>query len=88
MYLELFDNHLWFHTDIAKWTPDVKKRFVKDLSKLEDLVGVTLMALITEDNHKLAKFAKTVNWKAKGQIMLNDGSQGFIYASKRTVGEN
>lgn len=87
MYLELFDNHLWLHTDIAKWTADVKKRYIKDLSRLEDLVGVPIMALIKEDNHKLTKFAKTVNWKAKGQIMLNDGSKGFIYASKRTVGE-
>jgi hypothetical protein len=29
----------------------------------------------------------TFNWQSKGQIMLNDGSKGFIYASKRLVGE-
>jgi len=87
MYLEFFDNHLWFHTDILKWTADVKKRYIEDLSKLEDLVSVPLMALIKEDNQKLAKFAKTFNWQSKGQIMLNDGSKGFIYASKRTQGE-
>jgi hypothetical protein len=46
------------------------------------------MALIKEDNHKLTKFAKTFNWQSKGQIMLNDGSKGFIYASKRVTGEN
>lgn len=87
MYLEFFDNCLWFHTDILKWTSEVKKRYKEDLSKLEDLVSVPLMALIKEDNHKLAKFAKTFNWHSKGQIMLNDGSKGFIYASKRTQGE-
>ena len=87
MYLELFNNTLWFHTDIVKWTGEVKKRYKEDLSKLEDLVSVPLMALITEDNHKLAKFAKTFNWQSKGQIMLKDGSKGFIYASKRTQGE-
>ena len=87
MYLEFFDNFLWFHVDIHKWTSDIKKKFLTDLFKLEDLVSVPLMALITEDNHKLAKFAKTFNWQQKGQIMLNDGSKGFIYASKRTQGE-
>lgn len=87
MYLELFDNLLWFHTDIMRWTSEVKKRYKEDLSKLEDLVSIPLMALIKEDNHKLAKFAKTFNWQQKGQIMLNDGSKGFIYASKRTQGE-
>jgi hypothetical protein len=88
MYLELFDNHLWFHTDILKWTADIKKKYKEDLNKLEDLVNVPLMALIKEDNHKLTKFAKTFNWQSKGQIMLNDGSKGFIYASKRVTGEN
>jgi hypothetical protein len=87
MYLEFFDNYLWFHTDILKWTADVKKRYKEDLSKLEDLVSVPLMALIKEDNHKLTKFAKTFNWQSKGQIMLNDGSKGFIYASVRNTGE-
>jgi hypothetical protein len=87
MYLELFDNYLWFHTDIFKWTKEVKKKYTEDLNKLEDLVSVPLMALITEDNHKLAKFAKVLNWQSKGQIMLNNGSKGFIYASKRIAGE-
>lgn len=85
MYLELFNNCLWFHTDIFKWSAGIKKRYKKDLSKLEDLVNVPLVALIKEDNHKLAKFAKTFNWQLKGQLMLNDGSKGFIYASKRIV---
>ena len=87
MYLELFDNCLWFHTDIVKWTAHIKKCYKKDLNTLEDLVSIPLMALITEDNHKLAKFAKTFNWQSKGQIMLNNGSKGFIYASQHKLGE-
>lgn len=88
MYLELFDGYLWFHTDILRWSSEVKKQYSLDLEKLEDLVSVPLLALITEDNKKLMKFAKTFNWKKTGkEIMLNNGQKAFIYASQRTQGE-
>lgn len=83
MYLELFDNLLWFHTDVHKWTVKVKKRFEKDLMDLERLVGVSLVALIREDDERLRRFAKMVKWREKGQVMLLDGSLAFIYASER-----
>jgi len=87
MYLELWDNHLWFHTDIYKWTSDVKRQYKLDLEKLESLVSVPLIALISEDNLKLKKFAESFNWKEVKQIMLNNGTQAFIYASQRNQGE-
>lgn len=83
MYLELFDNLLWFHTDVHKWTVEVKKRFESDLKDLERLVGIALVALIRDDDVRLKKFAKKVKWQEKGQIMLLDGSVAFIYASSR-----
>ena len=87
MYLELWDNKLWFHTDIYKWTSEVKRQYKKDLEKLEDLVSIPLIALITEDNLKLKKFAESFNWKEVKHIMLNNGSKAFIYAAQRTQGE-
>lgn len=87
MYLELWDNHLWFHTDIYKWTSDVKRQYKLDLEKLESLISVPLIALISEDNLKLKKFAESFNWKEVKQIMLNNGTQAFIYASQRNQGE-
>lgn len=87
MYLELWDERLWFHTDIYKWTSEVKKKYRLDLEKLEDLVSIPLIALITEDNLKLKKFAESFNWKEIKQIMLTNGSKAFIYASQRTQGE-
>lgn len=83
MYLELFDNLLWFHADVHKWTVEIKKRFESDLRDLERLVGIALVALIRDDDVRLKKFAKMVNWQEKGQVMLLDGSVAFIYASAR-----
>ena len=60
MYLEWFDSHLWFHTDIFKWTSEVKKQYKADLEKLEALVSVPLIALVAEDNLKLKKFALSI----------------------------
>ena len=87
MYLELWDGSLWFHTDIHKWTAKTKKQYKLDLEKLEDLVSIPLIALITEDNLKLKKFAESFNWKEVKQIMLNNGTTAFIYASQRNKGE-
>lgn len=85
MYLEFFDNYLWFHIDIFKWSASVKKSCSRDLSKLKELTSVPLMALITEDNKKLKKFAECFKWHQKGQIMLNNGSKGYIYTSECTT---
>ena len=88
MYLELWEGRLWFHTDILRWTPDIKKQYRLDLEKLEDLVSIPLIALIPEDNLKLKKFAESFNWKEVKQIMLNDNNtKAFIYASQRSQGE-
>lgn len=87
MYLEWWDGRLWFHTDILNWTPDIKKQYKLDLEKLENLVSIPLIALVTEDNLKLKKFAKSFNWKEIREIMLNNGTKAFIYASQRNTGE-
>lgn len=82
MYLEWFDNLLWFHTDIHKWTCEVKRKYLADLSKLLDVVGVPLVAAVDETNAKLIKFAETFGWTVQGQLMLNNGNKAFIYASQ------
>ena len=79
MYLELWGGYLWFHTDVLKWTPKIKQRFVKDLNTVQSLLPEPLVALVTEDNIKLAKFGEQVGWKKKEMIMLNNGSKAYIY---------
>lgn len=82
VYLELFDNRLWFHTDIKRWTANTKKRYQTDLSCLEGLVGCPMFALIREENKKLAKFAKTFGWHRKAEIICLDGLRAYIYSNK------
>jgi hypothetical protein len=83
IYLELFQNNLWFHTDIYRWTPQVKRDFNKSVDCLLELVGVDVVALIQEDNKKLEKFAKTFQWTHKGQINLLDGTRAAVYTSRK-----
>lgn len=79
MYLEFWDNHLWFHTDIFRWTAKVKQEFIKDLKTLQSLLPQPLIALVTEDNEKLAKFGASTGWIKGNQIMLNNGASAHIY---------
>jgi hypothetical protein len=81
-YLELFDNLLWFHVDINRWSAGVKKNFQKDFSSLDGLIGKAIFALIREDDIKLARFAKSIGLSEKCQIDLLDGSKAFIYTSR------
>ncbi len=82
IYLELFDNLLWFHTDVFKWSAEIKKRYRLDLAKLEDLVNMPLLAVVDVTNNKLTKFAKSFGWVVKGQMVLNNGNKALIYASQ------
>lgn len=79
MYLELYDDLLWFHTDVRKWTTEVKHRYLGDLGKLLDLVNMPLLAFIRKDNKKLAKFAKTIGFSEKETIMKDNTVFGYIY---------
>ncbi len=79
MYLEQFSGMLWFHTDIFKWSSNIKQKYLEDLNLLQYLVSVPLVALVEEDNHKLAKFGKVTGWEKMEQLNLNNGKVGFVY---------
>jgi hypothetical protein len=72
MYLEPCADMLWFHTDVRKWTPEVKKEYLKDLKTLQSLVAIPLAALVEKDNIKLAKFGKSIGWIKINQLNVND----------------
>lgn len=83
MYLELFEGMLWFHTDIRKWTPEVKKNYLKDLQTLQYLVAMPLAALVEEENIKLAKFGKSIGWIKINQLNINDKKYD-VYTRRET----
>lgn len=79
MYLERYNDLLWFHTDVRKWTAEVKKNFKSDMLKLLDLVNMPLLAFVQKDNTKLAKFGETLGWAKKETIMKDNQVTGYIY---------
>jgi hypothetical protein len=79
LYLEHYSGMLWFHVDIRKWSSEVKKKYIEELNLLQYLVNVPLVALVEEDNKKLAKFGKVTGWKVVDQMYLNNGKVGYVY---------
>lgn len=79
MYLEFYENLLWFHTDVRKWSSVVKKKYLEDLNLLQHLVSVPLMAYVEESNTKLAKFAELINFKKDSKVMLENGEKATIF---------
>jgi len=78
MFLEFFEGMLWFHTDVYKWTNEVKRNFIKDLDTLHTLVSIPLLALI--DNMKLAKFAEIIGFKYEQPFKGRDNEIYQIYS--------
>jgi len=80
MYLEFFDNLLWFHTDVYKWSKTVKTKYLKELNLLQQLNNIPLLALIDKQDMKLAKFAKTIGFKFKQPFLGQDNRMYHIYS--------
>lgn len=85
MYLELFEGMLWFHTDVRKWTPTVKAKYLEDLNLLQYLVDVPLVALVAQDNKKLAKFGKATGWSKLNVVTFNNIEYDVFTRSKTWV---
>ena len=82
MYLEPCEGMLWFHTDVRKWTLEVKKEYLKDLETLQQLVSIPLVALVNTDNQKLAKFGKSTGWSKFNKVIFNNIEYDVFTRSK------
>jgi len=82
MFLELHDAALWFHTDVHKWSQEVKKKYLEDLNLLQYLTNVPLLALVEEENTKLAKFGEVTGWEVLKSIEVNDKKYTIFIRSK------
>jgi hypothetical protein len=80
MLLELHADLIWFHTDVRKWTPTVKAKYLEDLNLLQHLVSVPLVALIEKTNTKLTKFSKTIGFEFKQDFIGQDKQMYHIYS--------
>ena len=85
MYLELHDGALWFHTDVHRWSQEVKKKHIEDLDLLQYLTNVPLLALIEDTNTKLAKFAILTGWNTFKPVEANNKKYTIFIRSKKWV---
>ena len=79
MYLEEYAGMLWFHTDVRRWNKEVKIKYLEDLNLLQYLVNIPIVALVEEDNKKLAKFGEVTGWSILDKMNLNNGKVGLVY---------
>jgi len=79
MYFEFFNNLMWFHTDVFKWSAKVKREFLKDLQIVRGLINIPLLAFIEEENVKLNRFAKTIGMEKMQEVVSKDGAVAYIY---------
>jgi hypothetical protein len=80
MLLELHDNLIWFHSDVRKWTPEVKAKYLEDLNLLQHLVSVPLLAFASDENTKLVKFGKSIGFEFKEDFIGQDNKMYHIYS--------
>lgn len=80
MYLETYQKYNWFHTDVHKWTGNIKKQYIENLNTLQSELSPFIAALIREDNTKLAKFAKSIGFEYETTIKGLDNMNHHIYS--------
>ena len=85
MFLELFEGMLWFHTDVRRWTNEVKNKYLEDLNVLQQLVTIPLVALVEEQDNKLAKFGAVTGWKKFDKVVFNEVKYDIYSRSKPWV---
>ena len=78
MYLEYANDMFWFHTDVFKWTSEVKKDFVRNLDRLQDLINVPIYGLV--DNDKLGKFGEAIGFKFCSMLKGIDNNVYKVYS--------
>jgi hypothetical protein len=79
MHIELFNGLFWFHTDIRKWTAEIKNSFIKDLDLLQYLIEIPLVATSRVSNKKLIKFGESIGFKYKTDFLGKDNHMYVIY---------
>lgn len=79
MYFEFFNNLMWFHTDVFKWSARIKRDYLRDLQIVRGLINIPLLAFVEEENVKLNKFAKSIGMKQMQEVVSKDGAVAHIY---------
>ena len=79
IYFEFFNNLMWFHTDVFKWSARIKREYLRDLQIVRGLINIPLLAFVEEENVKLNKFAKSIGMEQMQEVVSKDGALAHIY---------
>lgn len=79
IYLEYFNNIYWLHTDVYKWSGQIKKSYLQKLDQLQKLLDEPLYGLVEVENTKLGKFGETIGFTYLRDLEGNDGNLYKIY---------
>jgi hypothetical protein len=79
IYLEYFNEMYWLHTDVFKWSSEVKKKYLKELDTLQSLLNTTMYGLVEKENIKLGKFGETIGFTYLRDLQGNDSILYKIY---------
>lgn len=77
MYLEVFNNLYWLHTDVYKWSSKIKKEYIKELDQLQSLLNSPLYGVV--NNNKLGKFGKVLGFSFLKSVTGIDNLSYQIY---------
>ena len=83
MYLELHDAALWFHTDVHRWTAEIKAKYLEDLNILQYLINSPLVAMVNQRDKKLSKFVSVIGFKYERSFLGNDKQMYDIYSRSK-----
>lgn len=83
MYLEFFEGMLWFHTDVHRWTADIKAKYLEDLNILQYLINCPLVAMVNQRDKKLSKFGSVIGFKYEQPFLGNDKQMYDIYSRSK-----
>ena len=83
MFLEFFEGMLWFHTDVRRWTADIKAKYLEDLNILQYLINCPLVAMVNQRDKKLSKFGSVIGFKYEQPFLGNDKQMYDIYSRSK-----
>lgn len=74
IFLELFNDYLFIHSEVFNWNKKVKDNYNKDLDCLVSLNDVALLVYVPKDDLKLKKFVEI-----NGCTLVEDRDSAYIY---------
>jgi len=77
IYYEYFEDKIWTHADVYRWTPKIAKEFADVHSLLNIIAGQPFYCVV--DNSKLEKFVKKLGYQFLTDVTCIDKIQRSIY---------